>query len=114
MYRRGGPGLLTIIYLVVGVFVASDHNYIHHGSVGQVISARRSMTIESVWTAHQEEKYTKGTAYLYFFPSGTTETANIVLKHGDDYFTVQVSPMAGKVKILPEKADPPGDSNDDF
>jgi hypothetical protein len=22
-----GPGLLTIIYLVVGAFVASDHNY---------------------------------------------------------------------------------------
>jgi hypothetical protein len=37
--RRGGPGLLTIIYLIVGVFVAGDHNYIHHGSVGQVVSA---------------------------------------------------------------------------
>jgi len=39
MYRRTGPGLLTFIYLFVGVFVAGDHNYIHHGSVGQVISA---------------------------------------------------------------------------
>jgi hypothetical protein len=39
MYRRGGPSLLTIIYLFVGVFVASDHNYIHHGTVGQVVSA---------------------------------------------------------------------------
>ena len=29
MYRRGGPGLLTVIYFFVGVFVAADHNYIH-------------------------------------------------------------------------------------
>ena len=38
-YRRSGPSLLTVIYLVVGVFVAGDHNYIHHGTVGQVVSA---------------------------------------------------------------------------
>ncbi len=39
MYRRSGPGLLTIIYFFVGVFVAADHNYIHHGSLGEVASA---------------------------------------------------------------------------
>jgi hypothetical protein len=38
MYRRG-PSLLTIIYLVVGVFAAADHNYIKHDDLGQVISA---------------------------------------------------------------------------
>ena len=38
MYRRGGPRLLTIAYLFVGVFVAGDHNYIHHGTLGQVVS----------------------------------------------------------------------------
>jgi hypothetical protein len=39
MYRRGGPGLLTVIYLVIGVFAAGDYNYIHHDTVGQVVSA---------------------------------------------------------------------------
>jgi hypothetical protein len=39
MYRRGGPGVLTFVYLVIGVFAAADHNYIHHGSIGQVLSA---------------------------------------------------------------------------
>jgi hypothetical protein len=39
VYRRSGPGLLTVIYLVIGVFAADDHNYIHHENVGQVISA---------------------------------------------------------------------------
>jgi hypothetical protein len=39
MFRRGGPGLLTIIYVFVGVFVAGDHNYVHHGTLAQVVSA---------------------------------------------------------------------------
>jgi hypothetical protein len=39
MYRRGGPGLLTFIYLMVGVFTAGDHNYIHHDTFAQVVSA---------------------------------------------------------------------------
>jgi hypothetical protein len=39
MYRRGGPGLLTVIYLLIGVFAAGDHNYIQHDTLGEVISA---------------------------------------------------------------------------
>ena len=39
MYPRGGPSLLTTIYLVIGVFAAGDHNYIRHDSVGEVVSA---------------------------------------------------------------------------
>ena len=31
--------VVVSLAMVVGVFVASDHNYIHHGSVGQVVSA---------------------------------------------------------------------------
>jgi hypothetical protein len=45
MYRRGGPGLLTIIYLVIGVFAAGDHNYIHHHTVGQVVSALAAIVL---------------------------------------------------------------------
>jgi hypothetical protein len=45
MYRRSGPGLLTVIYLVVGVFAAADHNYIHHGTVGQVISTLAAIVL---------------------------------------------------------------------
>jgi hypothetical protein len=28
-----------IVYFFVGVFVAGDHNYIHHGTLAQVVSA---------------------------------------------------------------------------
>jgi prepilin-type N-terminal cleavage/methylation domain-containing protein len=63
------------------------------------------LSIVSVSTPHQTEKYTKGTAYVYFFPSGTSEQANIVLQRGDDFYTVQVAPFAGRVKILPKKVE---------
>jgi hypothetical protein len=39
MRRYGGPSLLMIVYLVIGMFAAGDHNYIHHGTLGQVLSA---------------------------------------------------------------------------
>ena len=45
MYRRSGPGLLTAIYLVIGVFAAADHNYIHHGTLGQVISTLAAIVL---------------------------------------------------------------------
>jgi len=30
MYRRGGPGLLVLIYIVIGAFVAGAHGYFAH------------------------------------------------------------------------------------
>ena len=44
MYRRG-PGLLTIVYLTIGVFAAGDHNYIKHDTVGQVVSALAAIVL---------------------------------------------------------------------
>jgi hypothetical protein len=63
------------------------------------------LSFVSVSTPHQSEKYTKGEANIYFFPSGTSEPANIVMQRGDDYYTIQVAPFAGRVKILPKKVD---------
>lgn len=64
----------------------------------------------SVWTAHQREKYTKGKAYLYFWPQGHTERARIYVtsNHGDIY-TLSVSPLNGKVKIVGEELEVPRD-----
>lgn len=74
---------------------------------GQSATGRRKLSglrIASIWTAHQEAPYTKGTAYLYFRPSGTTESASIVLQPEgaapDDGYTLQVSPLSGKVSVL--------------
>ena len=59
-----------------------------------------SLQVYSVFTSHQEEAYKKGKAYLYFFPSGLAERANIQLQDGDDFFTIQVSSVAGRVKVF--------------
>jgi general secretion pathway protein H len=67
-------------------------------------SFRNNLQFVSVWTPHQQEAYTKGKAYMYFFPSGSSETANIVLQYGDEFYTVQVASIAGNVRIIGEKA----------
>lgn len=62
----------------------------------------------SVWVQHQEDDYTKGSAYLYFFPNGLTELANIQLSDGDDaFYSVHVSPQSGRVRLYPEKKELP-------
>lgn len=59
----------------------------------------------SVWTSHQAEKYTNGTAHLYFYPSGLGEHANIHLRRGEEDFTIHVFPLAGRVRVLPGKVE---------
>lgn len=59
----------------------------------------------SVWTAHQSEKYSKGKAYLYFYPSGLGERASIQLQDGEDWYSIQVSPLSGKVAVVEGRED---------
>jgi general secretion pathway protein H len=61
-----------------------------------------------VWVQHQQERYSSGKAFVYFWSSGLTEEASIHLAQGDDVFSLIVSPLTGKVKILGERADAPG------
>lgn len=62
----------------------------------------------AVWTAHQTEKYTAGKAYLHFFPQGNTEKAHIYVSsdHGDVY-TLVVSALSGKVRVVNEELELP-------
>jgi general secretion pathway protein H len=61
----------------------------------------------SVWVAHQTERYTSGKAYLYFFPQGNTERAQIYVSHGKDVYTLVVSPLNGRVRVVDEELDVP-------
>ena len=58
------------------------------------------MRFSEVWVAHQPEPYVAGKAFLYFWPSGLTEAAAIHLKQGDDFNTLIVSPLTGRVRIV--------------
>jgi hypothetical protein len=45
MYRRG-PSLLTILYIVIGVFVAIDHRYLKNiDNLEQVVSAALAIVL---------------------------------------------------------------------
>ena len=54
----------------------------------------------SVWTSHQRAKIDTGLAYLYFFPQGYTERAQITVRQGKNVWTLLVSPITGKTSIV--------------
>jgi general secretion pathway protein H len=61
-----------------------------------------------VWAPHQSQKYTAGSAYVYFFPQGNAERGIIALKHGDDdVISVTVNPLTGKVRLVQGEAEVP-------
>ncbi|MCU1277750.1 MAG: General secretion pathway protein [bacterium] len=62
-----------------------------------------------VFTPRQREPYLKGRAYLYFFPDGHTERAIVRLNDGDDFYSLIVHPLTGRVEVVTGKVDIPRD-----
>jgi general secretion pathway protein H len=62
-----------------------------------------------VFTPRQREPYLKGRAYLYFFPDGHTERAIVRLDDGDDFYSLIVHPLTGRVEVVSGKVDIPHD-----
>jgi general secretion pathway protein H len=54
----------------------------------------------SVWTSHQRAKIDSGLAYLYFFPQGYTERAQVTVRQGKNVWTLLVSPITGRTRIV--------------
>lgn len=61
----------------------------------------------SVWTRHQQKPVSSGPAYLYFFPQGFTERAQIAVKQGSNVWTLTVQPLTGKVAVVPDELEVP-------
>jgi general secretion pathway protein H len=63
-----------------------------------------------VYTPRQREPYTKGRAYLYFFPDGHTENALLRLNDGSQaWYSLVVHPLSGRVEVKSEKVEPQRD-----
>jgi general secretion pathway protein H len=60
-----------------------------------------------VWTAKQRDPAKAGLAYLYFFPQGYTERAQVWVRQGDNTWTLTISPLTGKTKIFSEDLEVP-------
>ncbi len=67
-----------------------------------------SVKFADIWVQHQPERYSSGRAFLYFWSSGLTEEASIHLAQGDDVYSLVVSPLTGRVKVVSERVDAPG------
>jgi general secretion pathway protein H len=61
----------------------------------------------SVWTRQQKTAVETGVAYLYFFPQGYTEKAQVYVRQGDNVWTLTLSPLTGKVNIVAEELEVP-------
>lgn len=72
------------------------------------------LDFRAVWTAHQEEKYVKGKAYLYFYPSGMSERANVQLEDGDRAWSLHVSSLAAKVRVHADLVELPGQQEESY
>jgi general secretion pathway protein H len=60
-----------------------------------------------VWTRHQRDVANSGTAYLYFFPQGFTEKAQIYVRQGTNTWTITVSSLTGKTAVVSEELEVP-------
>lgn len=67
-----------------------------------------SVRFTDIWVQHQPERYTSGQSFLYFWSGGLTEEASIHVAQGDDVYSLLVSPLTGRVKIVADRADAPG------
>ena len=82
------------------------------GSTSQGRELGSGVQVLSVQTEHDEEPVTEGRAYVYFWPGGITERANIRLKRSDlsgadDVLTILIDSLTGRASIQRGNADFP-------
>jgi general secretion pathway protein H len=75
-----------------------------------------SVRIAGVYTPRVTDEIVAGRAYIYFFPMGQTEPAIVHLSDakGENYYSIVVHPITGRVKIYDQYVRVPGaDQYDD-
>jgi len=65
------------------------------------VEARRVSGVKlSVWTPHQHQPARSGLAYVYFFPQGSAERAQVTARQGNSVWTLLVSSLSGKTTVV--------------
>lgn len=80
------------------------------GDIGRPQKLGEEIRFHRIWTGHQREGFTSGSAELYFFPTGFTERAHITLtddEYGESSLTVVVNPLTARTKVLDEQPEDP-------
>jgi general secretion pathway protein H len=60
-----------------------------------------------VWTQHQREPLSKGMAYIYFYPQGQAEAAQVPMEDGGNVYTVTLQPFTGRARVVSGKPEVP-------
>ena len=58
-------------------------------------------SFEKVWTPRGRDPQTKGKAYVYFFPQGQADRAQIPVSDGSNVYTVVTQPLTGRARVVP-------------
>lgn len=66
-----------------------------------------SAAFVDVWSEHQREPFSKGIAYVYFYPHGQAEAARIPVVDGDNVYSVVTQPFTGRAKVVSGKPEVP-------
>jgi general secretion pathway protein H len=59
-----------------------------------------SATFEKVWTPRQRDVQTRGKAYVYFYPQGQVDPAQIPVVDGSSVYTVVTQPLTGRARVV--------------
>ena len=59
-----------------------------------------SVRFDGVWAEHQREPFSRGMAYVYFFPQGRGEQAQVPVRDGDTAYTVVLQPFTGRARVV--------------
>ncbi len=81
--------------------------FVPDGDSGQPRPLPGTVVFSKIWTGHQEESFTTGVAYIHFFRGGWTEPAQIEVSDGDEYITLKVFPLTGRVRSYHKRLEDP-------
>lgn len=57
--------------------------------------------VSRVWSEHQEDAFTSGTAYIHFWKSGQAEAAIVeLMDEGEDIISLELQPLTGRVRSI--------------
>lgn len=87
--------------------VEKDNAFTEFSSEDVVEKTLPSNVKIEVWTQKQRLPTKNGLAYLYFFPQGYTERAQVWLRQGENVWTLTIAPLTGKTKIHAEDLEVP-------
>ena len=59
-----------------------------------------SAAFEKIWTPRSRDPQVKGKAYVYFYPQGQADRAQIPVSEGSNAYTVVTQPLTGRARVV--------------